>query len=228
MIREIKKKQSKFGTIISSFVEGLNTPDEAANLESMNAFSAFVAIHTLSKLKQPDAAGVTYVTQKTGPKLKQAIGNYISQIRGDQIVAFVRPSTKFLEDIARVFLFAERNRMERAYGFYVGNPNNPEVVAFTAAIIPHLFHVVPDQMDMIGDDWINYLHKWAPKAMMSHRYFDANELVAIAVPEKVPAASYSLAPDQFQATVPNEVIEIKGEGPVVVVKAKPGRKKAKK
>ncbi len=222
MITEITIKKNKFGNIISSFIGGLNTSEDAANLESMNAFSAFVAIHVTDPAFKSKTVrdGVSYVYQKTGPKLKPAIGHYISQIRGDQTVAFVKPSVRFLEDITRVYQFAASNRMERAYGFFVGSPEDPSVVAFTGAIMPHLFHAVPDQMEMTGD-WLNWLHKWAPKAMMHHRYFDANSLVSISHPEKVPAESYKIE----DSPLPESALQAMASYVNDVVVAEPAKKK---
>lgn len=185
MIREIKKKQTKIGTIISVFLPGQNTEDEAKNLESMNAFSAFVTIHTIGRNGEV-ANGVSCINHKAGPKLKNALGHHLSLIRGDQLFALVLPSVKFLGDISKVYEFAENNRMERAYGFFIGNSDRPSVVAFTGALAEHLFHAIPDNLEMTGDGWLQWVHEWAPKAMMAHRYFDANALVSIAVPEIVP------------------------------------------
>lgn len=179
MIREIKLRKNKFGTIISAFEEGVNTRDDAANLESMNAYSAFVTIHTKGKTREV-ANGVNYIGYKSTPKLKQAVGHHIAQIRGDQLVAFVLPSMTMLEDITRVYAFADANRMERAYGFFLGEPNKPSLVAISGPIVPHLFHSIPDQMDMTGEAWLQWIHEWAPKTMMQHRYFNANQYCNVA------------------------------------------------
>lgn len=181
MIREIKIKKDKFGSIISSFVEGVNTPHDAEALKSNNSVSDYVTIHTLGAPKEV-ANGVNYVRQKTGPKLKQAIGHEIQQVRGDKLVAFIKPSVLFIENAERIFQYAESNRMERSYGFFIGPADNPHVVGFAGALMPHIFHAVPDDMDMTGDEWIQFIHKWAPRNMMHHRYFDATELCRVAVP----------------------------------------------
>jgi hypothetical protein len=218
-IREIKPRKNRFGTIISYFVDGVNTPDDAANLGSIGAFSAFVAIHTLGNPPQPNVDGVTYITHRVGPRLKSAIGHYISQIRGEQLIAFVNPSTRLIEDATRIYQYADSYRMERAFGFFAGNPENPTVVGFSAAIMPHLFHAVPEQMD-VGGEWLKWMHKWAPRAMMPHRYFDANGLIAVADVEVKPAESYEIVSEPI-------VVPEKAQESVLVEKRKAGRPKKK-
>jgi hypothetical protein len=220
MIREIKQKKSKFGTIISSHVTGIDSDEHIRLLESMNAFSAFVTIHTNDDRKN-GANGITYVKAKNGPKLKVAIGHHISQIRGDQLVAFVNPKVVFLDNIARVYDYAEANRMERSYGFFLGDQKNPSVVALTGSVVPHLFHAVPEQMSMEGVDWIKWIHEWTPKAIMKHRYFDANHLVGIMMPRAVDPASVAISLVD-SAPEPQSIVE------EAVVKKKPGRPKTKK
>ncbi len=243
MITELKIKKRKFGTIISSLVDGFNSPEDAVNLESMNAYSAFVTIHTTHKSGEV-ANGVNYYKQKVGPKLKQAIGHHIAQIRGDQVLAMTLPTTILLEDMTRVYAFAEGNRMERAYGFFLGDPENPSLVALSGPIVPHLFHAIPDQMDMIGTEWLKWIHTWAPRAMMSHRYFDANQYCAMATrkaQEVKPAENYPIVdasiPEAYTPPAPESLVsahitsempaEAKETAKAEVLKRKPGRPKKK-
>lgn len=216
MIREIKKRYTKIGTIISAAADS----GEAGKIELMNKFAAFVSIHNLEKSGEI-AGGITYVRQSGVLKLKQAIGHHISQIRGDQVFALVLPSTVFAEDISKVYEFAENNRMERAYGFFLGNPDRPTVVAFTGALSEHLFHAIPDKLEMTGDEWIQWAHQWAPKAMMNHRYFNANPYCSVAVPHIVDPAAEAIS---LVDPVPAPVVEPTPEP----AKRKPGRPKTKK
>lgn len=224
MIREIKRKYAKIGTIISAAANS----GEASKIELMNAFAGFVTIHNLEKAGEIQG-GITYVRQAGVLKLKQAIGYHISQIRGDQIFALVLPSTNFAEDISRVYDFAAANRMERAYGFFLGNSDRPSVVAFTGVLAEHLFHAIPDKLEMVGDDWIKWVHDWAPKAMMTHRYFNGNPFCSISVPHiPDPAASAILLEENY---VRNEALRaelLAANRPVVETgKRRPGRPKKK-
>lgn len=219
MIREIKKKYSKIGTIISAAADS----GEASRIELMSKYAAFVTIHNLERQGEI-AGGITYVRQNGVLRLKQAIGYHISQIRGDQVFALVLPSTSFEEDISKVYEFADSNRMERAYGFFLGNKDRPTVVAFTGPLAEHLFHAVPDKLEMVGDEWIQWVHQWAPNAMMSHRYFDGSPYCATSKPHVPDPAATAIPLVDIPLVVQEEPAVVKVE----TAKRKPGRPKTKK
>ncbi len=92
MLQEIKKKMNKFGSIVTYFDHAMDTTSNMATLNAMKNIAAFVDIHHIGTSFEKDY-GVNWIGYKVVPPAQRLIGHVISQIRGDGLVVFVKPST---------------------------------------------------------------------------------------------------------------------------------------
>lgn len=178
MIKEIKKKQAKIGAVITYFDPA--NGEDLEYLTSLNSLSATTYIHTKVAGQQKAAVnGVQLVPHKSVPKLKSVVGHYISQFRVEGLVIFMPQTTRLLSDAEKVFQLLDSNRIERAFGFYCGPIENPWAIGVHASLIEHLYHSIPDALDMDGN-WLGWLHLWTRKSLIGGRYFDGNNYFAVA------------------------------------------------
>ncbi len=224
MITEIKKKRTKFGCVISY----TNNSTQEENLLSHTAVSAYVIVHKVGS-NNDQGFGKIVMGYRSTPKFKSIIGHYLQQIRGGEAVVLIRPDTNILEDGARIFKYLDDNRIERAFALWVGSTDKPVAIVISSTLMEHLFHAIPDTMDMDAD-WIGFTDLWLKKSLFGGRYIDGNTLVGIATKEVVPAEEYIIEPDPVAADAGPAVEVAVFEEPAieVVAKRKPGRpKKAK-
>ncbi len=93
-------------------------------------------------------------------------------------MVFVKPSTLLSQEIERLYQYAEDNRMQRAYGFYVGPSDDPIAVGVAAPLLEHLFHVLPQELKADGR-WIRWISGWVAKTLAGGRYFDATSILTV-------------------------------------------------
>lgn len=188
MIKEIKKKQNKFGTIITYFNHEHETPASEESLNSLGAISAHVDIHHVGKSYEK-TYGVNWVGYKATPPAKNLISHHISKFRGgDGIVLFLKPGIVLNQDIEPLYGYLAGNRMERAYGFWVGPYEAPVAVGVSAPLMEHLFHAIPDKTKA-DEDYIRWVHGWIMKTLQGGRSFDATAILMpkpVSEPQKQP------------------------------------------
>lgn len=203
MIKEIKKKRNKFGSVVSFVTSDAQLPD----LLKHTAVSAFVVAHHVGG-SDDKGFGQLIAGHRLVPKLKDVVGHYISQIRGGELVVFLKPGVTLLEDGSKVYDFLDNNRIERAYGLYLGPKDTPSAIILSGTLIEHLFHAIPYQIDMSGD-WMGAINVFLQKSLFGGRYFDGNGLVALA--EKVPVleepSKRDSARDKIKKTIKHNKIE---------------------
>ncbi len=221
MIKEIKKKREKFGSIITFVPDDLRLE----NFLSHTSLSAYVIAHRIGA-SNDKGFGQLVVGHRAVPKLKNVIGHYISQIRGGELVVFIGPDTNLLDNGTKVYDHLDANRIERAFALWLGTREKPSAIILSSALIEHLFHAIPDQLDMNGD-WIGFIDGWLKKYIFGGRYFDGNDFVSLVVTELVPAESYIIEQDPVMADAGVAVTAPVFEEPVIE-KKKPGRPKTKK
>jgi len=221
MIKEIKKKRTKFGSVIS-FVKD---EEQLASMMKHNAVSAYAIAHRIGT-SDDKGFGVLIVGHKNVPKLKNVVGHYISQIRGGELVVFMRPESALLGDGSAVYDHLDANRIERAYAMYIGSPDAPAAIVISSTLMEHLFHGIPDQLDMNGD-WIGFIDGWLKKSLFGGRYFDGNSLVSLSTKESIPASEYKIEDVPIPVAAAPETIVVETVE-AVVEKRKPGRPKTKK
>lgn len=222
MIKEIKKKMTRFGSIISYASNDLELEGMLRNVEH----AANVTVHRVGD-SNDKGFGQTVVGHKRVPKFKDVIGNYLMQIRGGELIAFLKPNTTILSDAERIYDFLDTNRLDRAFGFFIGDSSAPYGVILSGHLIEHLFHAIPDQLDMEGN-WMGFLDDWLKNTLYGSRYFDANELISasITLKEVKPAADYPIV--DISPEVPAEP-QTKEVAPVSTpARRGPGRPKTKK
>jgi hypothetical protein len=191
MIKEIKRKKEKFGAIITTYSDVI--PNDV--IEGHRAYSAYVEIHTQG-VSSDKGQGVRIIGHKTTPKLKMAIGRYITHIRAGDVVVFKGSNVKLSNDGIAIYDYIDKLKMERTYGFYLGDANKPDAVGISPSLMEHLFHGCPESLEMSGD-WVTWVHNWMLKNLMNPgRYFDGNGLVnsysadkASLVSEPIPATA---------------------------------------
>lgn len=224
MIKELKKKRTKFGAIISFVTDD----EQLARVVSHTSASGFAIAHRVGTTRD-EGYGVLVVGHKTVPKFKAVIGHYLTQIRGSEPVVFLKPDTTLVDDGARLYDFLDANRMDRAYAFYLGTPNSISAIIISSTLMEHLFQAVPDQLAIDGE-WLEYVNTWLKKALFGGRYQDGNHLVGIAVKQK------ESQPEASQTPADQYVIEPETSAPIqsspepmpLPEKRRPGRPKTKK
>ncbi len=222
MIKELKKKRDKFGAIISFVREEA----ELQEILSHNAVSAYVIAHRVG-LSEDKGYGLNIVGHRTTPKFKNVVGHYLTQVRGGEPVVFLKAGSALLEDGSRFYNHLDSLRLDRAYAIYLGPEESPVSVIMSATLMEHLFHAIPDQLNMEGD-WVGMIHGWLKKSLLGGRYIDGNQLVSLVSKEKVPVESYIIEPDPVMADAGSAVTAPVFEEPEAPVKRKPGRPKTKK
>jgi len=227
MIIEIKKKRTKFGSVLS-FV---NNDEQLTNLLKHNQSSAYVIAHRIGA-SDDRGYGILIVGHRSVPKFKNVIGHYISQIRGGELAVFLRPDSSILGDASGIFNHLDANRIERAYGLYLGPAGSPAAIVISSTLMEHLFHAIPDSLGMDGD-WVGFIDGWLKKSLFGGRYFDGNALASVSTKEVKPADEYIIddyvpEPDPVASDSGPAVEAPVFEEPEVVVKKKPGRPKTKK
>lgn len=223
MIREIKKKQTKYGTVLSF----AHNDEQVAELLKHSAIAAYAIVHKIGQTNDKLGFGQMVVGHKIVPKFKNVIGHYIGQIRGGELVVLLKPEASLMGDASGIYNHLDANRIERAYAMYLGSADHPTAIILSSTLMEHLFHAIPDQLDMSGD-WIGFVDGWLKKAIFGGRYFDGNALASLAVKEKIPAAEYKIEPDDAPRAIITTEGKVRTEPEAEVAKRRPGRPKTKK
>jgi hypothetical protein len=176
MIKELKFKKTKLGAVITA-IESPDEPTITAISKWVDS-AGLVIVHGPLQPKNPFPAGVhgsAYVGHKAVPVLfKSVLGEYLMRVRGDGLLAFCGPKIGLKADFSGIYHFADSNRMERAYGFFATEGAVPYFFCFSGAMLEHLYHACPPNLNMCSPEWAVWLDGWAKKSMMKHRYFDAS------------------------------------------------------
>jgi hypothetical protein len=213
-VHEIKKKKTKIGAIIASY-DPSKHEIIPTNIANWTAGSATVILHGPISKGYPNGNGFNYVGHKSDPTIRAVASEYLTRIRGDGLVGFAKDGIIIEKDFSEVYRFADENRMERTFAFYVAleNQESPELIVFSGGMIEHIFQRVPQNILFSSDGRQAWLHSFAKQAMMSHRYFDATKYGVIsAIGEKT---------QQPQEPIPEPIVEEQ----VDQVKRKAGRPK---
>lgn len=186
-VTELKKKMTKLGVVITSMdaTIGDDYVEQAKAASLLTKESGTVLVHGPEGSMSPEnpyIPGLQYVTSKQKiPALKFAVSDYIGRIRASHSVGFCRPKVQFDENFEALWDFVVANRMERTWAFYIKEEGSdiPIFIGMSGPLIEHIFHSAPDGLLMQGEEWMKWLHEWASKAVMRHRYFDASGFLKI-------------------------------------------------
>lgn len=180
-MNELKPKINKLGALMTAFAPELNAKKQAENAVKMTGAARFVSIYGPKEshaVDHPQSAGLGYVLSKGAPLLRNMAGDHLMRFHGDSTFGFASSRITIEGDWSKPFEYASAAKMERAWGFYITHPKTKEIVliAATGPLIEHLVQAVPFQMEFKDGVWQPWLHAWAQKTMMRHRYFDASAM----------------------------------------------------
>ncbi len=154
------------------------------------------------------------------PMFKEAIGRYITSIRGREIVGLYLPGTVIDHDFTKAMDLVVSQRLQNVYGFYAKQNKadyTPKLFILTNVILNHIFNEIPFDLPFYGNGWADWLHDKLTKFMQPHRYLDVTSLGFV----KTPALP---VPDSLEAVCKEIELEI----PVVEQKPVKAIKTAKK
>lgn len=217
----LKKKQDKLDTLIAALDPH---SDKYSSYEGIMGAAAMTLIHspTVEPGTWPAKVNGLAVIQhkKFPPVFHTVLGEYMSRIRGNTNVGFVLPGVKVTNNFADIYRYADDNRMERTYGYYVLNKaGEPIMFVFTGNIAEFMFHAIPHTVVFGTKEWANAVHAWAKRGLMKHRYFDATNMgIASEVEPWVPEVPAPLTTPEGEAVV----------APAPAPKKKAGRPRKKK
>ncbi len=181
-MKELKPKVSKLGAIMTGYDPTVPAKKQAENAAKMTAAARFVSIYgpkEFHSVENPQAAGLGYIlTKEPTPLLRNMAGDHLMKFHGDSTFAFASPKITVNDNWERPFEHAATARMERAWGFYVTHPKTKQIVviAATGPLIDHLIQALPYQLPFKDGVWQDWMHTWAQKTFMRHRYFDASDM----------------------------------------------------
>jgi hypothetical protein len=191
MERELKKVRTKLGAVISAVNPANKEQVEVAIKWPLSAAIAVVHSPTVPINTWPAKVAGLYVVQNKvfPPTIRTIVGEYMTRIRGDVMVAFTQPGVTLTTDFSALYRYADENRLERTYGFYVNDANDlkapPIAFIFTGSLIEYLFHGIPHTTKFDDTNaWAVEFHKWGNKAMFGGRYSDATHLKLATKPAK--------------------------------------------
>lgn len=226
---ELRKKVTKLDTVITSIDPLIDGKDSWIGLNSSSAItvvhSPIVPIGTF-----PAKVNGLHIVQhkKFPPTFNMVVGDYISRVRGNTLVAFARPGIVLNQDLSHLYRYADEQRMERTYGCYVmGKDGIPDFFVFTGNVAEFMFHAVHHTVMFSGSTWPIAVHAWAQRGLMKHRYFDATEMNVVIQPipvEPVPEP-VAEAPSIPDAPVTITLPEPEATAPVAKKRGRPRKTK---
>lgn len=166
----LRMKKARIGCAITT--NNLKT-DKAAQAESIRSIASVAPRTIVVGLEKPeDLPGLRYVRGDEKYSLKNAIGSYMQEFRGYEIIVLCNPDVEFTDKVPDLLKFVDAQKVDMSWGCYVGAGNAPFMFIVSSHVLAHILNDIPDGL-LFTSDWQTWLHTWM-KRMLNHRYFDAN------------------------------------------------------